>query len=222
MVAIAGGTFRMGGGEDNTERPAHAVVVAPFLIGRYPVTLREWKECVAAQSCASQAGGSGDDDGPATNLSWDDARQYVTWLAQRTGKPYRLPTEAEWEYAARGGTETKYWWGNAVAFGVADCRGCGEPYDARKPLKVGSRAPNPFGLYDMGGGVAQWVEDCWHRDYHGAPATSVAWTSSLCREHVLRGGSWKSDPSYLRTTSREYYDSGVRYPTHGLRVARSP
>ena len=104
---------------------------------------------------------------------------------------------------------------------MADCKGCGESYDPRQPRKVGSFPPNPFGLHDMGGGVAEWVADCWHKDYHGAPADGSAWNMPDCRDHVLRGGSWRADPSYVRAASREYYDTGVRYVTHGFRVARS-
>src|SRR5207253_2714540 len=97
----------------------------------------------------------GADSAPVTNVSWNDAQQFIAWLAQATQKRYRLPSEAEWEYAARGGTETKYWWGNQFAVGLANCRGCNEPYDAHEPLSVGAFQPNPFGLYDMGGGVDQ-------------------------------------------------------------------
>lgn len=219
-VELPGGTFVMGSNDDASERPTHRVSLRPFAIGKYPVTGGEWKQCVAAHECPEIAS-AGEDDAPMTNVSWTDAHQYAAWLARITGAPYRLPSEAEWEYAARGGTQTKYWWGNDMKPGIASCKGCGEPYDPHHPIKVGSFPANPFGLHDMSGGVAEWVADCWHKDYHGAPADGSAWQDNDCREHVLRGGSWQNDPSYLRTTSRDSYDTGVRYLTHGFRVARS-
>src|SRR5579883_3477316 len=221
MVSLPGGSFTMGSNEDPSEKPVHRVTVRPFAIGKYPVTLGEWRRCVAAKACA-YAPPPGEDEAPVANLSWNDAQQYVRWLAQATGKPYRLPSEAEWEYAARGGTETKYWWGNTLEPQRANCKGCNQPYDAAQPLKVGSFPANPFGLHDMGGGVDEWVADCWHASYHGAPADGSAWTGGDCFAHVLRGGSWRNDPSYVRPASRDSYDTAVRYPTHGLRVARSP
>jgi formylglycine-generating enzyme required for sulfatase activity len=162
---------------------------------------------------------SGDDDAPISNVSWNDTQDYIAWLSKATQRRYRLPTEAEWEFAARGGTETRYWWGNAIKAGFAACKGCG---DSAAPIRVGVRPPNPYGLFDIGGGVAEWVEDCWVRDYAGAPADGSARSSAACREHVLRGGSWTNDASYIRSASRDFYDSAVRYPTHGFRVARSP
>jgi len=220
MVALTGGEFVMGSRDDASEQPTHRVTVRPFLIGKYPVTVAEWKACVAAGGC--EAVPTREDDAmPIDNVSWTDAQKFAAWLSVATGKAYRLPSESEWEYAARAGTQTKYWWGNEVKPGMASCKGCGEPYDARQPLRVGSFAANPFGVYDMAGGVAEWVADCWHRDYQGAPATGAAWEAADCRSHVLRGGSWRNDPSYLRASSRDQYDTGVRYVTHGFRVARS-
>jgi formylglycine-generating enzyme required for sulfatase activity/class 3 adenylate cyclase len=220
MVLLPAGTMMMGGNDDFAERPPHHVAIKSFAIGKYPVTMREWKACVAASACKYAA--TGDDDAPVTNVSWTDARQYTAWLSQATQKGYRLPSEAEWEYAARGGSATKYWWGNQPQLGLANCKGCNEPYDAKQPLKVGSFPPNPFGLYDMGGGVDQWVEDCWHKNYQGAPGDGSPWPDGDCSAHVLRGGSWKSDPANIRVASRDQYDANVRYLTHGFRVARAP
>jgi formylglycine-generating enzyme required for sulfatase activity/TRAP-type uncharacterized transport system substrate-binding protein len=219
MVPLPGGTFLMGSNEDASEKPVHRVSVAPFSIARYPVTLRQWKECAAAGACADA--GAGADDAPVTNVSWDDAQRFVAWLALVTKEPYRLPSEAEWEYAARGGTETRYWWGDEVKRGMADCKGCGAAYDPRHALKVGAFPPNPFGLNDMSGTVAEWVADCWHKNYRGAPAESAPWDGGDCEQHVLRGGSWQNDPSALRAASRDAYDGSVRYITHGFRPARS-
>ncbi len=219
MVLVPGGRFRMGSTEDPSEKPIHIVAIRPFWIGKYPVTIKEWRACVAARACSYAAQGA--DDSPVSNVSWADAQQFTGWLARVTGKPYRLPTEAEWEYAARAGAATKYWWGNTIGAGRADCKGCGGPYDPGRPLKVGSFAANRFGLHDMGGNVAEWVADCWHPNYVGAPSNGSAWEGSDCPDHVLRGGSWLSEPEYVRVSDREYYETGVRYPGNGFRVARS-
>ena len=220
MVSLPGGTFAMGSNNDFSEKPIHRVTIKPFSIGRFPVTVREWNQCVAAKACSFAA--TGDDDAPVTNLSWNDAQEFVAWLARITQKKFRLPTEAEWEYAARGGTQTTYFWGDQFQSDMANCKGCGGSYDPAKPLKVGSFKSNTFGLYDMGGNVDQWVEDCWHKDYQGAPADGSAWTDGTCVSRVLRSGSWKNDASYVRTSDRDHYDTDVRYPTHGFRIAASP
>jgi formylglycine-generating enzyme required for sulfatase activity/class 3 adenylate cyclase len=220
LLEIPGGSFTMGSNDDPTEKPVHRVSVGAFALGRFAVTNSEWRHCVAAKVCRYQPSGS--DDLPVHNVSWTDAQQYVTWLSQLTGRNYRLPTEAEWEYAARATTSTRYWWGNQIVFDMANCKGCGEPYDTAEPVKVGNYEPNPYGVYDMAGGVAQWTSDCWHKDYQGAPKDASSWDSANCRERVLRGGSWMNVADSLRTSSRAYYDANVRYPAHGFRVVRSP
>jgi formylglycine-generating enzyme required for sulfatase activity len=209
----------MGSDDDLSEKPIHRVTVKPFAISKFPITVREWNECVSANVCTYVP--TGKDDAPVTNLSWTDAQQFVEWLSQVTQKTFRLPSEAEWEYAARAGTKTKFWWGEQLQTDMANCNGCNEPYDGTQPLKVGSFQPNAFGLYDMGGGVDQWVADCWHKNYQGAPLDGSPWLDSECFSHVIRSGSWKNDPSYVRPASRDHYDASVRYPTHGFRVAHS-
>jgi formylglycine-generating enzyme required for sulfatase activity/class 3 adenylate cyclase len=220
MNMLRGGSFTMGSNDDPTEKPVHQVSIKPFAISRYPISVREWNECAAAKACAFTA--TGKDDAPITNLSWSDAKQFAVWLADATRKPYRLPSEAEWEYAARGGTQTRYWWGDQFQSGMANCKNCADVAAAEQPIKVGSFTPNPFGLYDMGGGVDQWVEDCWHKNYQGAPSDGSAWVEGDCGSHVLRSGSWRNDARYARPANRDNYDTNVRYPTHGLRVALSP
>lgn len=220
MVTIPAGTFAMGSNDDPTEKPIHQVKIKSFAIGKYPITVREWNQCVAAKACTYKA--TGNDDTPVTNISWNDTKQFTEWLSRATKKQYRLPTEAEWEYAARGGTQTKYWWGDQPAAGMANCKGCNEPYDATQPMKAGSLKPNPFGLYDMGGGVAQWVTDCWHKSYQAAPTDGSSWLDAGCPSRVIRSGSWKNDMNYVRPSNRDNYDANVRYPTHGFRVAHSP
>jgi formylglycine-generating enzyme required for sulfatase activity/class 3 adenylate cyclase len=219
MKSIGAGIFTMGSNDDVSEKPPHQVTIKPFAMGVYPVSVRDWNECAAAKACAFVA--TGKDDAPVTNISWSDAKQFVTWLAGATRKPYRLPSEAEWEYAARGGTQTKYWWGDQVQSGVANCKNCNDNSAAEQPVKVGNFKPNPFGLYDMGGSVDQWVEDCWHKNYQGAPADGSAWGDGECTSHVIRSGSWKNDARYVRPSNRDSYDTNVRYPTHGFRVALS-
>ena len=220
MTPIRGGNFIMGSNDDITEKPTRRVTIKPFAIGKYPTTIREWNECVAAKACGFVA--TGKDDAPVTNVSWSDAKQFVAWLAGATRKAYRLPSEAEWEYAARGGTQTKYWWGDQFEPGIANCKNCTDIVATEQPIKVGSFKPNPFGLYEMGGGVDQWVEDCWHKNYQGAPADASPWIEAECPSHVIRSGSWKNDARYVRPSSRDSYDTNVRYPTHGFRVALSP
>jgi formylglycine-generating enzyme required for sulfatase activity/class 3 adenylate cyclase len=220
MKTVRGGSFTMGSNDDLTEKPTHQVTVKPFAIGQYPVSVREWNDCATAKVCAFM--GTGKDDAPITNVSWSDAKQFIAWLASATGKPYRLPSEAEWEYAARAGTQTRYWWGDQPQAGMANCKNCTDIAGTEQPVKVGSFKPNPFGLYDMGGGVDQWVEDCWHKNYQGAPADGSAWVEGDCGSHVIRSGSWKNDARYVRPSNRDSYDANVRYPTHGFRLALSP
>jgi formylglycine-generating enzyme required for sulfatase activity/class 3 adenylate cyclase len=219
MIRIPAGSFRMGSDEDPSEQPIRTVTVAPFAIGLSPISVAEWNRCAAAKGCSFRLDDS--DTAPARNLSWLDAKQYVDWLAQLTGKPYRLPSEAEWEYAARAGTSTRFWWGRALEPGKANCRECGAPQDPKAPMPVGSFARNAFGGADFGGGVAQWVADCWLPNYRDAPSDGSPRTVENCRENVLRGGSWRSNAASVRPASRTRYDTGVRYHAHGMRIARS-
>ena len=152
----------MGSNEDVSEKPVRQVTVKPFAMGKFPVSVQEWNACAAAKACGFTA--TGKDDAPVANVSWSDAKQYAAWLAETTRKPYRLPSEAEWEYAARGGTQTRYWWGDQFQPGMVNCKNCSDIPASDQPVKVGSLKPNPFGLFDMGGGVDQWVEDCWHKN----------------------------------------------------------
>lgn len=221
MVALPGGWFQMGSHEDRSEEPVHFVQVRPFWIGKYPVTVGEWDACVAAGGCKQIPNSTHEPDQPMSNVSWLDAMSYVHWLAHASGVPYRLPSEAEWEYAARAGSMTRYWWGNEVEMDHADCHGCGSFKEEAGPLKVGSFAPNRFGLFDMGGDVAEWVADCWHPNYAGAPTNGAAWECRNGGDHVLRGGSWMSTPNMVRASDREHYETSVRYPGNGFRIALS-
>lgn len=224
IIALPAGEFNMGSNStDPTERPAfHVTLSQPFAIGKYEVTVGQWNACIDAGACARVASDTARAaDGPARDISWDDAQVYLAWLSAATGKPYRLPTEAEWEYAARGGTSTRYWWGQQMATGKSNCKECGEPWQADAPAGVGSFASNPFGLYDMNGSVWEWVSDCWHGSYQRAPSDGRSWEEPDCRVRVLRGGSWREGASYMPSSTRFKYDASVRQSQNGFRVARS-
>ena len=226
MVVLQPGSFSMGDNRgDRSEKPAHRVTIRkPFAIGKYEVTLAQWNACVEAGACKAMADTSAaglSDMSPARDLSWNDAQRYVRWLSKLTGQKYRLPTEAEWEYAARAGTSSRYWWGQKMESGKANCKDCGGEWNNDAPAKVDAFPANPFGIYGMNGGVWEWVEDCWHKSYAGAPTDGSAWTSHDCRENVIRGGSWRNDSTYAHSASRFRYDTAVRYILNGFRVAKS-
>jgi formylglycine-generating enzyme required for sulfatase activity len=222
LVVIPSGSSDMGAAATPFDRPVHRVTFAePFAMSRNEITFDDWDKCVAAGGCRfkPEDRGWGRGDRPVINVSWSDAKEYVAWLSQKTGKPYRLPSEAEWEYAARGGTKTPFYWGTQVGARMANCRDCqtGEPVQT---LSVGSFPPNPFGLNDMAGNAAEWLEDCWNESYKGAPSDGSAWTNGSCSLRVLRGGSFDTQSAYLKSAARFRYDSDVRYFGNGFRVAR--
>ena len=222
LAAIAPGVFTMGSNSsDPSEKPARRVTVeTPFAIGRTEVTVGQWNACVEAGACPHNNEAARAPSTPARDVSWDDAQLYVKWLTKISGKPYRLPTEAEWEYAARGGTASRYWWGEEMRRGSANCKDCGEPWQADGPAPAASFAANGYGLHDMNGSVWEWVEDCWHSSYKNAPADARAWAESFCNVRVIRGGSWRDGASYMPATTRFKYDASVRHSQNGFRVAR--
>jgi formylglycine-generating enzyme required for sulfatase activity len=224
MVALSPAPFTMGSNNsDPSERPAHKVALrTPFAIGKVEVTVGQWAQCVKASVCPSvPSAANAAENLPMRDVSWDEAQLYLKWLSTVSRRPYRLPTEAEWEYAARGGTTSRYWWGEQMKGGNASCKGCGEPWKAEAPPPAGSFVANPFGLLDMNGSVWEWVQDCWHSSYKGAPADGSAWADGSCQSRVIRGGSWREDGSYMLTTTRFKYDASVRQSQNGFRVARS-
>ena len=223
MVELPGGRFQMGSDDgDRSERPVRDVVIEqPIAIGKYEVTQSQWQACASAGFCSQIADAEADDSQrPVQNVSWADAENFVAWLRSETEQAYRLPTEAEWEYAARGGTSTRFWWGDSFEDGRANCAECGNDWDRKRPSNVGSYESNPFGLYDMNGGVSEWVADCWIANYQDAPTNGAARSLSFCPQRVLRGGSWRSERDDISSSSRFRYDAQVRYYTNGLRVAR--
>lgn len=222
LAAVPAGSFTMGSNtSDPSEKPARRMAIAkPFAVGRTEVTVQQWQACVEAGACPRVADTQRAPNQPAGDISWDDAQVYVKWLAKVSGKPYRLPTEAEWEYAARGGTASRYWWGEDMKGGTANCRGCGEPWQEGGPTPVASFAANGFGLHDTSGSLWEWVQDCWHSSYRNAPADARAWEEALCRQRVIRGGSWRDGASYMPASTRFRYDASVRHSQNGFRVAR--
>jgi len=221
LVSLPAGAFTMGAnGGDPSERPAHRVSIgAPFAIGKYEVTVDQWNACAEGGGCPRLTSKSPGNT-PVRDVSWEDAQAYVKWLSASTGKSYRLPSEAEWEYAARGGTSGRFWWGEQMRPGNANCKDCGDPWSEDGPAKVGSFAPNPYGLHDVNGSVWEWVADCWHNSYKGAPGDGRAWDTPGCRERVIRGGSWRDGASYMPSSTRFKYGASVRHSQNGFRVAR--
>jgi formylglycine-generating enzyme required for sulfatase activity len=228
MVIIPAGTFVMGSPDNepdrkSTEGPQREVTIArPFALSSFEVTFEQWDACVAAAACPRVADYWGRGDMPVLNVSWEDASRYARWLSQLTGRPYRLPTEAEWEYAARAGAGTRYSWGDDAVTGSANCDGCGGEPSRLQTLPVGSFKPNAFGLHDMHGNVWEWVEDCWHETYAGAPADGIAWLEGCDPSYrVIRGGSWHNESELVRAATRFRRNIHVRFDTLGFRVART-
>jgi formylglycine-generating enzyme required for sulfatase activity len=191
-------------------------------VSKFDVTFTDWDACFAVGGCPQlDDRGKGRGTRPVIYVNWRQAQQYVAWFSQMTGKPYRLLTEAEWEYAARAGTMTPYYWGDEIGTGNANCNGCGSQWDGKEPAPVGSFPANAFGLYDMAGNVYQWVEDCEHDDYVGAPTDGSAWTSGDCSSRIVRGGSWFVPPVDLRSASRPWDSPELGYDGLGFRIART-
>jgi formylglycine-generating enzyme required for sulfatase activity len=157
---------------------------------------------------------------PVINVSWDDAQHYVGWLSRSTGKPYRLLTEAEWEYAALAGSNTRFSWGDEPGTYNANCNGCGDKWSLQT-APVGSFKPNAWGLYDMHGNVWEWVEDEWHENYEGAPMDGSAWLQADPDYRVIRGGSWHNESELMRAAVRFERNRHVQFDTLGFRVART-
>ncbi len=231
MVVVPAGTFTMGSPADEAlrdedEGPQRQVTIpAAFAVGKFEVTFAEWDACVADGGCDGYQPddeGWGRGDRPVINVGWNRAQAYLRWLSGKTGQRYRLLTEAEWEFAARGGTATARYWGNQDGVQQATCNDCGNAWDGKSTAPVGTFAPNAYGLHDMLGNVWEWVEDCYHESYAGGPANSSAWVESGCSNRVLRGGSWDVGQWFARAAERFAYSSGGNYGADddGFRVAR--
>lgn len=234
MVVLPAGSFLMGSrasepGRYDDEGPQHRVQVASFAVGQYEVTFRQWDACVAAGGCTTRPGDAGWGRGqrPVMNVSWDDAQQYVKWLSGKTGQTYRLPSEAEWEYAARAGTSTPFAFGKRITTAQANFdgnytyNGGAKDESRQKTLPVGSLAKNAWGLYDMHGNVWEWVQDCSHPNYQGAPTDGQAWTAGCSGStRLLRGGGWDDHPGGARSAFRNHLGPSNRFNITGFRLAR--
>jgi formylglycine-generating enzyme required for sulfatase activity len=235
MVVVAAGEFMMGSPVDEAERagdegPQRKVTIAkPFAVGNLEVTFAEWDACMAAGGCKSRPGdrGWGRDRRPVIDVSWNDAKEYVSWLGKKTGRTYRLLSEAEWEYAARAGTTTAFSTGRMITTDQANFNGnytyggSTKGVNREKTIEVGSlKKPNAFGLHDMHGNVWEWVEDC-YQNYNGAPTDGSANSSGSCSSRVLRGGSGLNIPQYSRSAYRGRDFPYSRAGFQGFRVART-
>ena len=238
MVVVPAGEFMMGsesvwapaaGGigahTSDSEKPVHKVTIArAFAVGKFEVTFAEWEACMAAGGCKHRPGdqGWGKGNRPVIEVSWDDiTKEYLPWLSRKSGRTYRLLSEAEWEYAARAGSPRKYAWGDEVGRNLANCNGCGSQWDNKQTAPAGSFKANAFGLHDLHGNVWEWVEDCYQDNYNGAPTDGSAISSASCSSRVLRGGSWLVDPQALRSAFRFWVQPVVRIILGGFRVART-
>ena len=230
MVVVPSGNFMMGSpsseeGRYSDEGLQHRVTIgSSFAVGVYEVTFSEWDACASAGGCGGYRPddrGWGRGQRPVVNVSWDDAQSYVAWLSRETGESYRLLSESEWEYVARAGTVTRFWWGDGIGRNRANCGGCGSRWDGESTAPVGSFAANAFGLHDVHGNVFEWVQDCWNDSYAGSPGDGSAWESGECSRRVLRGGSWGDIPGLLRAADRVRDVTGYRDSNAGFRVART-
>ncbi|MEM5528395.1 SUMF1/EgtB/PvdO family nonheme iron enzyme [Gammaproteobacteria bacterium AS21] len=224
MVVLAAGSFFMGdstGDGNDNELPVHQVTFKhSFALARYEVSFAQY------DFFATQTGRAlPDDEGwgrgnqPVINVSWRDARAYTLWLAKQTELPYRLPSEAEWEYIARAGTETNYWWGNKNVPGYAHCTDCGDPLGGKQPLPIGSMKANPWGFHDLNGNVDEWVSDCYSNDYTRAKKDGSSYQLAGCQNRSMRGGSWFDIDRVTRSSSRYRHPPNAKRNTWGFRVA---
>jgi len=223
MIQLPGGEFRMGssGMISADEAPRHVVNVRPFSMSVYEVTFADYDRFAKATG-RSQPKSQGRDRAkyPVADVSWESAIAYSKWLSKQTGKSYRLPTESEWEYAARAGTRNSFWWGLDKGAENAHCFNCGTDLNTGQSAKVGSYKPNHFGLYDTAANVYEWVQDCYHRNYTGAPDDGSQWEGGDCNVRVARGGAFRSPASSMRVENREVFPSDKPQYNVGIRVVR--
>lgn len=230
MVVVPPGEFLMGSDDHPDEQPRHKVAVRqPFAVGRCAVTFDEWDAAVAAVGVAHNPTDSGWGRGrrPVINVSWHDAKAYVGWLSKVTDKTYRLPTEAEWEYAARAGSAGPFWWGASISTDQANYDGTSSLAEGQskgayrqKTLPVDSFEPNPWGLYQVYGNVWEWCEDNWHASYQGRPPSKAVWEGGVVSLRLQRGGCWVNNPRLLGSSRRDRNRPDLRSNFFGFRVVR--
>ncbi len=223
MIPIAGGSFLRGdhqGDGDADEQPLSIISIQPFALGRFEVTFDEYDlfcEQTGREKPDDQQWGRG--SRPVINVSWQDAQAYVEWLAEKTGKPYRLPSDAEWEYAARSHQHARYWWGDELGVSRANCEGCGSLWDGDQTAPVGRFEPNEFGLYDTAGNVFEWVADCFHATFVDAPKDGAPADKEGCGKRVIRGGAWSFPAHEIRSANRWRDFPSRRSDDTGFRIA---
>jgi len=224
MIKVPTGSFRMGGASaivSPDEVPRHEVKVSSFMVSVYEITFAEYDRFAAATGRKKPKSSGWDrKTHPVVGVSWDDALAYTRWLGKQTGMRYRLLSEAEWEYTARAGTTTSFWWGTKAGAGNAHCFDCKSDFSTSKPARVGTYKPNAFGLYDTAGNLFEWVHDCYHRNYNEAPNDGSVWDGGDCEVRVVRGGSYGSPANSMRVENRDKFKSGKGQYNVGIRVAR--
>lgn len=211
------------------ELPQHRVTIAqPFQMSVYEITLEQFHPFIVEENktelLTEKFKSCNEPNKPVVHVSWNDAQDFIKWLNET--KPatdigtYRLPTEAEWEYAARAGTQSIYWWGDDIGENNANCAGCDKRWGGKQTSPVGYFEPNAFGLYDVVGNVSEWVADCWNRNYVSAPIDGSAWTTGGCFESIIRGGSWTDAPWLVRIAERDWNNKDYRDFNIGFRLVR--
>jgi len=223
MVVVPAGLYVMGSKLDKTEMPPRIMrFKKPFAIGRFETLHAEWQARVDAGGCTHKPDDHnwGTNRMPVMNVNHDMVHGFADWLSKTTGHKYRLPSEAEWEYAAKAGSKSNYWFGDLVGENQVNCRKCGSPWSGIGNAPVGSFKPNPWGLYDMNGNAYEWVEDCWHENYQGAPKGPEAWVDGKCQFRVIRGGSWYYYSRMSRAANRQKNPGAVKSYWLSFRLVR--
>jgi formylglycine-generating enzyme required for sulfatase activity len=218
MLTIPGGSIQLSDGS----QPQHLREIKTFKLAKNLVTRREFAQFIEETHYDAGKGWQKprfrqNDDHPVVNVSWNDAQAYINWLNKKSGQRYRLPDEIEWEYAARAGTKTAYYWGDDIGKANATCNDCGNAWDGDSTSPVGSFPANPWGLFDMSGNVAQWMQDCF---VESTPNTSHDNAAGECKSRVIRGGSWSDSPKALRIDARDGNLADFRYMSVGFRLAQ--
>jgi len=228
FIKIPAGSFLMGDltGRDTESLPIHRVHLNEFYMGAHEVTFAQYAPYSKEMGLKMpEDNGWGRGKRPVINVSWDDAVQFARWMSNKTGKKFRLPSEAEWEYAARGGTTTRFYWGDEVGKNNANCAGCGMPWDGELDMtsQVGSFPANPFGLFDMAGNVYEWIYDTKHGNYDGAPTDGSAWQGDPHEsQRITRSGSWNFAPKEVTSNRRCWDAHDHKLNDTGFRLVMEP
>jgi formylglycine-generating enzyme required for sulfatase activity/serine/threonine protein phosphatase PrpC len=224
MIRVSSGTYRMGGPSgivSPDEVPRHDVNIPSFMVSAYEITFEEYYRFAQATGRKKPSNSGWDvKTHPVVNVSWDDALAYSRWLGKQTGSKYRLLSESEWEYIARSGTTSAFWWGRKPGIGNAHCFDCKSDFNTSKPAKIGTYKPNAFGIFDTAGNVFEWVHDCYHRNYNNAPDDGSVWEGGDCDVRIVRGGAYRSPADSARSANRDKFKSGRGQYNVGIRVAR--